>query len=499
MRKDGSLQPRELVTFRTVKGTLTGPLTVTVTGETPTLGTSGNGKRVYGLTDGSGRAQVTYYQDPGEGSDTVTATISGPDYEKQVIFNINGRASAPIITVDADADAEEEEEEEEEETSSLQQRRLSIDVRGTGGTRSITVTAIDGDRSIPGVTVTLRGSALTQGPQTVTVGTSITITLPTAPGDYELEASASGFTTSPIETITVAEGSTPRTTPGTTSGTGTLTVVKDGAQTGTQQPIRVRATPAPSRNLRFTVTRDDVRVGIGLILTTGTGIADVTVPTTGSYVLTVSADGYTSEQVRFTAGTGTSTPPETRTPPETSTSEPSRIEIDGLATRSGTVNTELDDPLRVRVLDDDNDPVGNARVTFRVRTGQGRLSQRGNGRAIQANTDRQGYASAEYTPMSARSTVSASVNGVPEGVTFTITTDGSAPQTGTSDSAARSYKVGDKIPISLEGTLTFRGSRTLNGTTYTCVGSGECVVSYGLVVKGQIQASAAKNGFTPGI
>ena len=51
----------------------------------------------------------------------------------------------------------------------------------------------------------------------------------------------------------------------------TLTVEKDGAQTGTQQLIRVRATPAPSRNLAFTVTRGGFSVGTGVILTTGTG------------------------------------------------------------------------------------------------------------------------------------------------------------------------------------------------------------------------------------
>ena len=103
-----------------------------------------------------------------------------------------------------------------------------------------------------------------------------------------------------------------------------------------------------------------------------------------------------------------------------------------------------------------------------------------------------GLARADYTPMSARSTVEAEVRGVTETVTFTIITDGSAPQTGTSDGAPRSYQVRDEIPISLEGTLTFSGSRTLNGVAYTCVGSGECVVSFGTVTRGQIQAAPAK-------
>ena len=151
-------------------------------------------------------------------------------------------------------------------------------------------------------------------------GTPITITLPTAPGDYNLEAAANGFTTSPVETFTVTDAPT--------SGGRTLTVEKDGAQTGTQQLIRVRATPAPSRNLAFTVTRGGFSVGTGVILTTGTGTAIVTVPATGLYVLTVSAEGYTPKQVTFTAGTGTPTVSET--PTSTSTAgDPSRIEIDG--------------------------------------------------------------------------------------------------------------------------------------------------------------------------
>ena len=77
--------------------------------------------------------------------------------------------------------------------------------------------------------------------------------------------------------------------------------------------------------------------------------------------------------------------------------------------------------LVVEILDSKGSSVNNARVTFRVRTGQGRLSQRGNGRAIAAATNTQGLASADYTPMSARSTVVASVKGVSETVTFTIT------------------------------------------------------------------------------
>ena len=84
VRQDGRLKPNELVTFHTSKGTLIGRNQANEADLT--------NKRVYGMTDGRGRAEVEYFQDPGEGSDTVTATISGTDpaYEREIVFGING-------------------------------------------------------------------------------------------------------------------------------------------------------------------------------------------------------------------------------------------------------------------------------------------------------------------------------------------------------------------------------------------------------------------------
>ena len=65
------------------------------------------------------------------------------------------------------------------------------------------------------------------------------------------------------------------------------------------------------------------------------------------------------------------------------------------------------------------------------RKGQGRLSQRGNGRAIAVQTDSQGYGRATYTPMSASSTVEVEARGVTKSVTFTITADGGTAGTPT--------------------------------------------------------------------
>ena len=95
---------------------------------------------------------------------------------------------------------------------------------------------------------------------------------------------------------------------------------------------------------------------------------------------------------------------------------------------SGPANRQLAQPLRVQVLDANNRGVASVRVTFEVVSGQGRLSQRGNGSAIRAQTDRNGNASANYTPLAdGTSRVRATAAGVTQTVTFTITAGAGAP------------------------------------------------------------------------
>ena len=151
----------------------------------------------------------------------------------------------------------------------------------------------------------------------------------------------------------------------------------------------------------------------------------------------------------------------------------------------GIPDMPLKKPLIVRVLDADTTGVANVRVIFRVMVGQGRLSTRGNGRAVKVFTNSRGFASAAFTPARAgTTTVHVSASGVNGSATFIVTTDLAPP-------AARTYNAGDKIPLSTGSTLNFSGSRTVNGTTYTCVGPGECVISHGLVTKGEIRSAAA--------
>ena len=93
------------------------------------------------------------------------------------------------------------------------------------------------------------------------------------------------------------------------------------------------------------------------------------------------------------------------------------------------MNEALDTPLLVRVLDDDGDGLEGARVFYRVISGRGRLSARGNGRAIGVVTDSSGYARAVFTPLDGGTiTVRANTDDLSATVEFTITT-GSAPGT----------------------------------------------------------------------
>ena len=96
------------------------------------------------------------------------------------------------------------------------------------------------------------------------------------------------------------------------------------------------------------------------------------------------------------------------------------IAIEGSRQRSSTVNQNT--PLRVRVTDTNGTGVADVRVTFRVLSpGQGRLSQRGNGRAVAVDTDRNGSASANLTPLGAGDLIiEATAAGVTAPVTFII-------------------------------------------------------------------------------
>ena len=259
-----------------------------------------------------------------------------------------------------------------------------------------------------------------------------TLTLPSTAGTYSLTVSAGVATRTVSVTVTGATTTTPTQTTGALS----LSVPFSGAP-GSQQIATVTATGSDGTAASGVVVTLSVTSGGGTFspasVTTGTDGTAISGLTRGStvgtnYFVTANATGYTEARTRISIGTGsTPTPGTTTTPTTPASGDPSLISITGDSQRSGTVNQQLATPLAVEVLDSKGGPA-DARVIFRVRSGQGRLSQRGNGRAVAVETDARGNASADYTPMSASSTVEASVGGVSETVTFTITT-GAAPDT----------------------------------------------------------------------
>ena len=418
VRRDGRLKPGEQVTFRTSKGTLIGYL-LTETGPDSTLPPSPSTSdiRVYGRTDGSGEAEVTYFQDPDEGNDTVTAMISGTtpigaDYEKTVTFNINGsggtsRPSRPS-------------------GPSEPSNTITISPLNTTGEPGEEVT-INVTSSPSGVFATLGSNdfgATRFSPQSGVTPFTSTLLLPVEEGTHAFFATSGTFTAG-TASVTVEAGIL-----------GTISISQIGTPSNGAQSFSITVVDTDSARISGSLT---VRVS-GSGFTTrnvdtlnGIGNARLTLPTAASlYTLTASAEGYTSgtTQVRI-AGTGqqqVADEDEEEVEEEvTVAAEPDSIEITGPSTRSGTVDEELDTPLLVRVLDDDGDGLEGARVFYRVISGRGRLSARGNGRAIGVVTDSDGYARAVFTPLDGGTiTVRANTDDLSATVTFTITT-GSAP------------------------------------------------------------------------
>ena len=407
------------VRFTTTRGSLKN------TPRYPEMGTTGNvdenpavdGKDVDDLTDSRGRAHVIYDLGDYTGGAEVTASIREGNVRREILFSIRGGGSTrpPPTTPTTPT------------TPATVTPSLTISVTGTGTTRAATVTATNVQgANVPGLAVALSGTALTT-PRVATTGTPETVTLPSTAGDYTLLATAPGFTVARVN-LTVAAAPQP----------GTLTIERVGDRIGNQQSIRVTAQTSDgtphSGDLTVTLTG---AVNPPTVTTLNGRVAVIaTLPTTtGAHVLTVSATGYGSDSVIIPAVTAqTADTSQTR---DTIVGEADSLEIDGQRRRSGTVNEAA--PLRVRVLDANDNGVADVRVTFRVLApGRGRLSDRGNGRATQDQTDRRGYASANLTPSDDGDIiVRANAAGVRDPVTFIIAVgeadDTAPPDTPTPD------------------------------------------------------------------
>ena len=366
-------------------------------------------------TNASGQASVRYLASEDSGAQKVTATLEDGS-RRSVTFTINGTPSTTRrddTTEDTTEEDDEDDEEDEEDAGTLIVFPSSLSgapgevVQMSVGPSTATITVV-GD-----VDFILEGG-LVSG-----TATARNVTLPDTAGSYNLSVRASGYD-NVIVPVTVGTG----TGTGTPTGDGSLTITTVGNRVGTQQQIRVTAQPAPSSALVVTLSGviNPPTLTINAGQSSATEIA--TLPTaTAAHTVTASATGYTSDSETVPAP-GSQPPPQQQ--PQT-VGQASSIRIASEPFPSGTANTQLAGPLRAQVLDANGTGVPNVRVIFRVVSGQGRLSQRGNGRAVAVQTNVSGEARATYLPLSASSTVRATAARVTQTVTFTITAGAAAP------------------------------------------------------------------------
>ncbi|RKU16645.1 hypothetical protein C6500_17225, partial [Candidatus Poribacteria bacterium] len=361
-------------------------------------------------TDTDGKASIHYTPRKGTGAQTVSASISDGGYQ-EVVFTVNGPAGS----------GNQQNQNQNQQQNQQQTDSLSISLSGTGNTRTVTVNALSGGNAVQGafVSLTVTGGTLseTSGPTLLTS----TWTLPSTPGTYTITASNPGTYGSASEDVTI-------------TAPGTLLLEEVGARAASgAQSIRVTVrevdgSPA-SGNVLVTLTGVVSRT---VPTTNGIGSAVITLPTTGGpFSVTLSATGYTTQSFTLSA-TGQQPTGDTSQPPPTGTvGAADSIEIDGSRQLSATVNQAL--RLRVRVVDANNNGVSDVSVTFRALTrGSGRFAgARGTGVAIRVDTDRNGYASAHFTPSSDGNViVQATAAGVSAPVSFIIAV-GEADDTGT--------------------------------------------------------------------
>ena len=267
VRRDGNLKPGEEVTFRTSKGTLIG--------RNSDNSDDSTSKRVYGTTDASGEAEVTYYQEAGSGNDTVTATINGtnPDYEKTVTFGINGASgTAPRQPSQPSQPA-------------AATNRITISPLNTTGEPGEEVT-VNVASSPSGVFATLGSNdfeATRFSPQSGVTPFTSTLLLPVEEGTHSFFATGGTFTAGTASVTVETELGTLSITAIGTPAAGAQTfsisaVDSDGDRASAPFTARLSGTGFTSRNVE---------------IAGGRGNARVTLPTAARlYTLTVSATGY---------------------------------------------------------------------------------------------------------------------------------------------------------------------------------------------------------------
>ena len=197
---------------------------------------------------------------------------------------------------------------------------------------------------------------------------------------------------------------------------GSLTVRMDpfSGTPGTTAIVTVSATDASEQpaNVTVTVTAIGGTLSTSTVTTgaDGTGIAILTrgnISGNENYV-TANASNYDSVISRFLISEA---PP--RIPPPAG--EPDALAIQDGNDQSGALNTPLEKPFVVKVVDAYDDPAKNVTVRFRVTQGSGSFSPR------TPRTGRDGRAETTFTPTSTgRIRVVATVSGVDDTTTFYI-------------------------------------------------------------------------------
>ncbi len=364
------------------------------------------------ITQADGTASVRYYVGEDTASRRVSVRFTDPQSGSvlEESFTINPGGTSRGSTT---------QQQQQQQQPGTPTNTITISPSSTTGAPGSTVTvSVSSSPSDATVTLSSNDFANTNfSPQVDVTPFSSTLTLPSSAGTYTFFAvgTVAGTAASESAVVTV-----------TSPELGTLTISPTGAAVNGVQSVSITARTADN-----TIPEGALFVTLGgtgftttsVPITGGSATTGVALPTTAStYTLTVSATGYNPASTILVVSGGTGQQQQQQQQQVPTVAEPSSIQISGPATRSGTVNTQLDSPLLARVLDADGNGVPNARVIFRVRTGQGRLSARGNGRAVGVQTDSSGFARTNYTPASASSTVEAEVRRVTRTVEFTITT-----------------------------------------------------------------------------
>jgi PKD domain-containing protein/Big-like domain-containing protein len=176
-------------------------------------------------------------------------------------------------------------------------------------------------------------------------------------------------------------------------------------------------------------------------------------PTAGQQTTVASADGLAGSPVTFThtatAGSATGVV---------------KISGDG---QSALVGTQLDQPLVVQVLDEQQNPISNRPVTWVIGTGGGSVDPQN------TNTDAQGFASTQWTlgPAVGGNTVNAVVSGL-DAATFNATGTAGTPSASTSEVSAAPATISASGNSTITVTVRDAGNNQVAGASVTVVATG---------------------------